>query len=139
MRIVEWTDDLALGIEQIDDDHATLLKIAREIDGMLTNPQRQHDLHARMVRLFRFADEHFTREDTLMDQLPQDKYRNHIAAHRALHVAFLSRIATLSNRGPGEYRAGQQLADESVLTDLIVEMLSTDREMVDHLMAERLA
>ena len=137
MRIVKWSEDLALGIEHIDADHAKLLLIVQEIDAMLTAPSAARDFHDRIVRLFRFADEHFSREDTLMDRLPVDKYGEHIEAHRQMHVAFLSRIAGISNRSStGDDFREPAASAKALLTELVVEMVATDRLMVDHLIAE---
>ena len=137
MRIVKWTDDLALGVEQIDADHAKLLKIVQEIDAMLTAALPSRNFHDRIVRLFRFADEHFSREDTLMDRLPPAKYREHIDAHRRMHIAFLSRIAGISNRSStGDDFREPATSAQALFTDLLVEMVETDRVMIEHLTAE---
>ena len=138
MRIVEWTDDLALGIDEIDADHARLLATVQELDRMMMAAAPPRDFHDRIVRLFRFADEHFSREDTLMDLLPAEKYRDHVNAHRQMHVAFLSRIAGISNRSTdgGDFREPAASA-KALLTELVVEMVETDRKMAEFLRAER--
>lgn len=137
MRIAEWTDDLALGIDQIDADHANLLRIVRDIDAALASSTTPPDIHDRIVHLFRFADEHFNREDTLMDRLPQAKYQDHIDSHRRLHMAFLSRLAGLSNRTlDGSALHEQTAGTGALLAELVLEMVSVDRVMVDHLVAE---
>jgi len=137
MRIVEWTEDLALGVEQIDADHAKLLKIVQEIDAMLTASAAPPNFHDRILRLFRFSDEHFSREDTLMDRLPLAKYREHIDTHRRMHVAFLARIAGISNRSTtGDDFREPAASAQALFTDLLVEMVETDRVMIEHLIAE---
>ncbi len=139
MRIVTWSDEMALGIAEIDADHAALLKIVQDIEAALCSSKDQPDLHEKVVHLFRFADEHFTREDGLMDRLPPQKYAEHIDAHRQMHVGFLARIAGLCNRTAfGDGVEGFSGSDKTTLTDLVLEMVSTDREMTDHLAEEGL-
>jgi len=138
-RKIVWTDEMALGIEEIDADHASLLKIVQDIDAVLASPRHQGDLHSRIVHLFRFADQHFSHEDTWMDRLPADKYADHIEAHRRMHNAFLSRLAGISNRTASPDGFQEPTGSfEIMLTDMVLEMVSTDRQMVECLRAENL-
>jgi hemerythrin-like metal-binding protein len=139
LRIVEWTDDMALGVDQIDADHADLLKIVQETDRILLTAKAPRNLHTRIVHLFRFADEHFSREDTLMDRLPTTKYGTHVSTHRQMHVAFLTRIAGISNSTTDGCDFTPPAGNtRSLFTDMLLEMVSIDREMVEHLASEGL-
>jgi len=134
MKLTGLRLDARLGIREIDNDHAALSRMIAEIGKLLHNQNYFDDIRDKAVRLFRFADEHFTREDTMMDALPYTKYAGHIDTHKKLHMSFLSQIAGMSNCAPNSRDV--VLKYTQILSDILDEMVSTDRDMVNILIAE---
>jgi hemerythrin-like metal-binding protein len=140
MTITTSSKLTGLGIREIDSDHEILARMVGEIHDSLHSRVYNDYIRDRAVRLFRFADEHFTREDTLMDMLAPEKYGEHINSHKKLHMTFLGQIAGMSNRlsVAGESRAAlARIAD--TLAEILEEMVTVDKDMVRFLFAEGIA
>jgi hemerythrin len=90
---IEWTPDLATGIELVDDQHRALYRsVAALHDAMKTN-HRERVLDV-FVYLQRYALEHFTTEE---GEMARAGYGG-LAGHREAHARFTTDLAAWRDR-----------------------------------------
>jgi hemerythrin len=83
-KFVEWSDDLSVGIEEIDDQHKVLVGLVNEMHEAI---HRRHGSEAVRVVLAKLADYtriHFAVEESLMRILGYPDYEIHKAQHEQL-------------------------------------------------------
>ncbi|MBF0169452.1 MAG: hemerythrin family protein [Alphaproteobacteria bacterium] len=83
---IEWTPDLSVGIEAIDDDHKTFFVVADLMQSAIReNPQNlEAILRSSITILQEYVNGHFLREERAMEAAGYPK----LAEHHALHEAF---------------------------------------------------
>jgi hemerythrin len=77
----EWKDAYRVGIEDIDEEHRELVRIANRLFGELDNGQLQREL----MTLRQHMLAHFHKEEILMGRIGYPR----LAEHRTLHEALL--------------------------------------------------
>jgi hemerythrin len=113
---VSWTEDLATGIEVIDDQHKEIFK---RIDGLLEACKAGKGREAVagvLVFLENYVVEHFAAEEKIQRDNLYPEYAN----HRAMHAAFIDDVAALK----------QQFEDEGPSLAMV---MVTNRKVVDWL------
>jgi len=100
--LVEWQDDLSIGVLEIDIQHKLLFE---KVNGFLEACQSSADsdtVHRLFWFLEAYAITHFNEEEKLMLRLAYPDY----LPHRKLHLEFASEVATIKERlrieGPTE-------------------------------------
>ena len=96
MTKIQWTPDLSVGDESIDDDHQALFKLVAELD----SSDRSHDyINSIIDRLKRYTQGHFQREEQYMQQMGFPGMEEHLQEH-ALFVEWLETIRSMYARFP---------------------------------------
>ena len=92
-----WSDDLSVGVEQIDDDHKELIVI---INKMINEVGKNKDLLMKHFdELEDYTRYHFTREEKLMiSQCLTDEDRMMVKEHLKEHKLFINKIPELKNK-----------------------------------------
>lgn len=141
--IIEWTDDILIGLPDLDDDHRRLVAGINEIDDALLAGRAAAALMQEWVDLFR---RHAGKEEELLSRLHLPAGVAHLAEHAAGHRDFLGRADAFARRlradaFAGRLRAGRPCGDEITrLGDhlMVTEMIRADFDMVGHLRREGL-
>ena len=81
---IAWTDDLAIGIPQIDEQHRELYRTVDQLHELMRH-HRLDGVPAILEALQRYALEHFAAEEL---EMRRSAYPGR-AAHEALHKAFV--------------------------------------------------
>jgi hemerythrin len=89
--MIQWTTDLAVGIEEIDAQHQELFRRADRFVAGLAEPTRQ-DVGILLSYLRLYCVTHFGAEESWMREVSYPGY----AAHKAEHDGFVERILELS-------------------------------------------
>ncbi len=84
MPFIEWSDDLSVGIEEIDQQHSSLVDIVNELDEAMRQGRGTRIMSAILGRLTSYTQEHFACEETLMEQHGYDGLQLHRSQHRQL-------------------------------------------------------
>ena len=85
--MIEWTDKLSVGNEAIDNDHKHLIKLINAYARVVGN--KNYDLLGPAFdSLEEYANEHFIREETLMEAV----HYPHRASHRDAHNELLKSV-----------------------------------------------
>ncbi|MEO5352433.1 MAG: bacteriohemerythrin [Magnetococcus sp. XQGC-1] len=84
--LVEWHNDLNIGIAEVDTDHQTLFGMLNTAHNAIHDPEGRGQ-HREIFRdLFRYGRAHFEREERLMEQAADPR----LAEHRAQHHGFIA-------------------------------------------------
>ncbi len=127
MTLIEWSDNLKVGIPAMDAEHRRLVALTNDFlvaarEG--TEPARLDKILAELIEQTR---RHFIEEETLMDRVSYP----HLAAHRVEHERLLTEARLLLERFVALDRG---TADFSALTLETARYLQ--RWLVDHIVAD---
>ncbi|MGE5545635.1 MAG: bacteriohemerythrin [Solirubrobacterales bacterium] len=93
MPVVEWTDDLSVGVAVLDEHHRRLIELLNDVfDVLRTNPA-QEVIERTLGELVRYTYYHFGVEEKLMDEAGYADCEAHRQSHRVIaeHVRELDR------------------------------------------------
>ncbi len=88
MAWFEWRDKYSVGHHEIDRQHRKLVEILNMLHENMAAGSPPEGLMAVLERLIRYASEHFTYEESVMERC---KYPD-LAEHRRKHLAIISQV-----------------------------------------------
>jgi hemerythrin len=83
-QLVEWSEDLSVGIQEIDEQHKVLLEILNELNDGLHDVRRKEIRLEVLDKLIDYTKVHFAVEESLMRILGYPRYEEHKAEHDRL-------------------------------------------------------
>lgn len=86
--MVAWSDDHALGLDELDAQHRLLFDLTNDLWHHLVRRSARNDVLATLTALERYALSHFSTEETFM----RVTCYPHLEAHMAEHAAFVERV-----------------------------------------------
>lgn len=106
MALLEWNDELSVGIDMIDKQHKILIRAIN----LLAMAVKHNSSHSLMSDIFRtlvdYTDTHFAYEEELFDRFGYPETEDHKAKHRAL----LHKVVDLKARwDAGESQIGPEV------------------------------
>lgn len=84
MALLAWIDSFSVGVETLDGQHATLLKMVNELHAAIVNPQARSAPGELLNELARFARGHFSFEEEMMAATNYPGRPRHCMLHRDL-------------------------------------------------------
>lgn len=93
MSYFEWNDNLSVHDALIDQDHQALIGMVNELHDAAESEQDYQSLSKILTRLAIYTQEHFQREEDLMQASAYPSYRAHKEQHRKL----LERVSDLKH------------------------------------------
>ena len=94
MDKIQFTDDLKLGVESIDNQHSKLVDLINRLIEMEAEPSNQEAEAHVIEQLVSYIDEHFTFEEQVMKEVGYENFE----AHRATHVRFVKKTINFSKQ-----------------------------------------
>lgn len=98
---IQWTDDLATGVAEIDDQHKELFKRIDRLFQACNQAQGRLEIGKTIAFLEEYVDTHFDAEEKAMKQRSYPDY----GAHKAQHVYYRNNLLTIKQQieeeGPG--------------------------------------
>lgn len=91
---MNWKDEYAIGIQEIDNQHKTLLEFITDFEQAVEGKAHWNTVQPLIARTREFVKFHFAVEESLMHIV---KYPG-FAAHRAEHQNVLDQLAALEHR-----------------------------------------
>ncbi|MCP5459653.1 MAG: hemerythrin family protein [Gammaproteobacteria bacterium] len=85
-HLVDWSDELSVGIQEIDEQHKELLNILNELNEGLHGVKRKEVRLNVLNKLVEYTKVHFAVEESLMRILDYPDYEEHKAEHDRLIV-----------------------------------------------------
>ncbi|HEY0834070.1 MAG TPA: bacteriohemerythrin [Azospirillum sp.] len=80
--ILSWDDDLALGVDAIDEEHKVWLRLVRGFQQSIADGEAPAAVYAAIVEALIYTERHFANEEALM----RDAGYPHLDDHRAQHA-----------------------------------------------------
>lgn len=109
---MQWTEDIAVGIEKIDTQHKELFRRIDDLVTAIKSKTCKLTIGDTLEFLEEYIEEHFTAEEALMREKGYPK----LEAHHALHVKFMKDFQAFMD----ELRTEESSYNRSVLTNQIV-------------------
>jgi len=91
---MEWKDDYAIGIPELDNQHKTLIEFLTDFELTFDGKTHWNTVHPLMVRARQFVRFHFAVEESLMQIVNYPDF----LAHRAEHQSVLQQFEVLEHR-----------------------------------------
>lgn len=84
MQTYQWSDQLSVGIQEIDDQHKMLVELLGELQEKLLHKVEDREILAVLHSLQKYAEVHFALEEKLMLPIQHKLYNYalHISEHR---------------------------------------------------------
>jgi hemerythrin-like metal-binding protein len=121
MSFVSWSDELSVGIEEIDEQHRKFIDIINDLHLAMKNGKAQETLPRILKELGNYAVFHFTHEEGVLQSC---RYPDS-SAHKLIHDKFVIEIQKLS----------ADLLNQKVLLSLDI-MKSLKDWLVTHIMGQ---
>lgn len=99
MSLIEWSDDLSVGIHEIDDQHKKLIGLINGLHDAMKAGQAKQALEKTLNDLADYAVYHFRTEETYMKKFGYPEF----ASHKLLHSAFVKKVTDFQ----ADFRAGK--------------------------------
>ncbi len=122
---IEWTENLAIDISPIDEDHKMLVELLNR-SMVLTDPENAHEEFEQILKeLLDYTQYHFKREEALMQACGYDD----IDFHCQIHQFLINQVTQKQER----FQSGRLSAEE--LVDFLNEWLLNHIEVMDRSIA----
>lgn len=135
MAYMEWNQALAVGHEQIDEEHRSLVEALNRLHAAMEQGKDRHEIERVLLFLRSYTVRHFDTEEALMIK---HHYRG-APAHFAAHAELVLRVSDLIM----EFRLGREVLTDSVLAFLerwlVEHILGKDQEFGDFLRGKGVA
>ncbi len=98
MDFFQWSNELNVGNKLIDQDHQALVMLVNELHQASISERSGEVLEKILRALFTYTQEHFAREEILMEHINYPEF----ASHKAQHQRLLDQVIVLQeafNRG----------------------------------------
>jgi hemerythrin-like metal-binding protein/PAS domain S-box-containing protein len=117
MAIINWNDQLNVGILSVDNQHKRLVEILNQLDEAVAVGSDHHAIIALVDDLVDYTHYHFEHEEELMRKASHDIH--HYATHKAEHEEFIGKVVVEQERVKNDPAAAS-----NELLDFLVEWLS---------------
>jgi len=94
MALIDWSDELELGIASIDEQHKTLVKIVNDFHQGLANGCARESIDNVLRQLFHYIHTHFTYEEKLLEKHAYP----YTEQHRQKHNELIKQAETLRDK-----------------------------------------
>lgn len=84
MPLFKWTENLSVNNDLIDSDHKQLIDLINKLFGAISSGQGNAVLGEILSELISYTENHFHREEELMQQIGYADFERHKAAHDKL-------------------------------------------------------
>lgn len=84
MPLIQWTDALSVGHDEIDDDHKQFINILNELHDRIEAGYERDRIQASFTRLVEYAHYHFNHEEQIMEAVCYADMDIHKLQHREL-------------------------------------------------------
>ena len=125
---IEWTKDLATGVDSIDEQHKELVRRVNMLLEACRRGEGADHVVSTLGFLTQYVIEHFNSEEELMRRAAYDGYTQHAAMHREFRKRVESLAAELS-------LGGVRVTTVITVNGMIVDWLNDHIRRVDRAMA----
>jgi hemerythrin-like metal-binding protein len=91
MSLIDWSDSLSVGYEEIDDDHKRLIDIVNKLDDAIASGHGSEAIGEILEELLSYTVWHFRHEERLMQTYGDPAFYDHKKEHDNLTEAALAK------------------------------------------------
>ena len=125
-NLIEWTPELSIGIDQIDQQHKKLVDMINQLDHAMRNKKGKDILKDIIHELNSYTHYHFATEEDLFDLFGYEDAE----AHKATHKGFVSKIDDFEKNFSNGSR-GLSMEIMTFLSNWLIEHIQgTDKQYV---------
>lgn len=100
---IEWTEDLAVGSKEIDDQHKELFRMINQMLEACNQGKGKEVLEEILGFLEKYVVTHFGTEERLMQQYNYPDYPSHKNHHEQFIKSFMDLKKEMTTTGPGTH------------------------------------
>ena len=115
MAVLNWSDDLSVGVAEIDGQHKRLVAMINELNDAMLQGKGKDALQKVINGLITYTGTHFKAEERYFDQFGYEDS----GAHKALHAQFVSKVSKFRD-DYASGRLGLSIEVMSFLSDWLV-------------------
>lgn len=94
MPLIDWTDKMSVGVDEIDSQHKKLVDIINHLhDSLKTNTVRE-ELKTIYMELIDYTKYHFSAEEKIMEEAGYED----LEAHKKQHKKFVNKLSRMKER-----------------------------------------
>jgi hemerythrin len=108
---MQWTQDMSVGLTELDDDHKVLIKVINDLAANADDAARRDVVRQCLLSLRRYAEFHFAREEKVMSAC---KYPG-LESHKGEHRDFVKRIQEITAQFDEDPEGTIQTVNEALL------------------------
>lgn len=86
MPFIEWSDELKVGNETIDEHHRHLVELLNNAHDAFVYGMKKGELRRTIDALGQYAEQHFAAEESFMQNCAYPDYEEHLEDHRAFRA-----------------------------------------------------
>lgn len=139
MRSLIWSNDLAIGHDQIDADYRRLVDLSGEIEDLIAEGGDEELLRGKIADFQEFLNVLRSTETRILRQLPQETFKASVDELAARHAVLASVVRELLEEAGNNALAGGHKAKETgkVLAALLRALIEEDRDLIGHMVTGR--
>lgn len=84
MSDIQWTEDMSVGVAQLDDHHRRLIELTNQLGAAIAADNTEQVTGAVLGELIRYVYYHFGEEERLMEEASYAELSDHRRHHRAM-------------------------------------------------------
>ena len=90
MKLIEWSKDLSVNVEIIDNQHLKLINMINDLNDAMLNKTGKAEVEKIIKSLVEYTEYHFKTEEDLFQEYSYSDSENHIKEHRTFVDKVLS-------------------------------------------------
>jgi len=114
MPLMQWTQAMSVGLEELDDDHKVLIKVINDLAANAGDAARRDVVRQCLLSLRRYAEFHFAREEKVLSAC---KYPG-LETQKSEHRDFVKRIQEVTTRFDEDAEGSIEVVNEVLLSYL---------------------
>jgi len=132
---IEWTSDLATGVDQIDDQHKEIFKRVNRLSEACNAGKGKEEVLKLLLFLEDYVKEHFAAEEKLQVRYGYPGY----ASHKSQHTRFVADIARLGTafKTEGATLSLVIMTNKTLISWLLQHIGKTDKELGAYLQEQK--
>ena len=111
MPLMQWTQAMSVGLEELDDDHKVLIRVINDLAANAGDTARRDVVRQCLLSLRRYAEFHFAREEKVMSAC---KYAG-LDSQKSEHRDFVKRIQEVTARFDEDTEGSIEVVNEALL------------------------
>ncbi len=111
MSLLEWTEDMSVGVPELDADHKGLIAVVNRLEASVKEPERRNVIRQCLYALLRYAEVHFEREERVMAACDFPGLEHRKDEHRD----FVEKIRDFLHRSEDDPDAAAAIVSEQLL------------------------